>query len=334
MSVHTEDEAEAGVGDREGRWRVWVGAILWAAVVPFGGWAGLRASGWEPAFLWKQLVAFTPYVAALSLIVLVATLVLRQWWTCLVAMVAVGVLASAVIPRMVPDGNPAVAGPRMRVLAANLMAGSAPAEVLVSLARRERPDVLALQEVTPEAVVALDEAGLEPLLPHRVLRPRPGVTGSALYARFPLREQPMIDIHFGQARATLEVPGAPPVEVVSVHPCAPSASSRAWCWKAGLRALPRADVRGPVRILAGDFNATLDHAELRRLTSSGYRDAAAVVGDGLRPTWPAGWPSWVPPVVLDHVLADKRVAVRSFDIHELPRTDHRPVSADIVLPRR
>ena len=46
-------------------------------------------------------------------------------------------------------------------------------------------------------------------------------------------------------------------------------------WRGDLRALPPATPDGPLRILAGDFNATLDHAELRRLLDTGYEDAAA-----------------------------------------------------------
>ena len=42
-----------------------------------------------------------------------------------------------------------------------------------------------------------------------------------------------------------------------------------------------------MRLLVGDFNATLDHAALRRLLDTGYRDAASVVGQGMTPTcWP------------------------------------------------
>jgi endonuclease/exonuclease/phosphatase family metal-dependent hydrolase len=310
-----------------------VDVALWAAAVPFAAWAALRMSGWEPVFRWSQLVAFTPYVAAAALLVPVAALVLRRRRAAVAGAVVAGVLASAVVPRALPDGNPAAGGPRVRVMAANLLAGGVPAGHLVGLVRREQPDVLALQEVTPEAAAALDAAGLRPLLPHRVLRPSPGVVGSAVYARFPLREQPLIRIGFGQARARVEVPGAPPVEVVSVHPCAPSAPHLADCWKAGLRALPRADERGPVRILAGDFNATADHAEFRRLAGSGYRDAADVTGDGLTGTWPIAGAHRVPRVALDHVLADRRAAIGRFTTHELPETDHSAVQADLTLPR-
>jgi endonuclease/exonuclease/phosphatase family metal-dependent hydrolase len=215
-----------------------------------------------------------------------------------------------------------------------LAIGAVPPGDVVGLVRRERIDVLALQEATPALLAALDEAGLRPLLPHRVLHPAPGGAGSAVFAWFPLCAQPVISVGFAQARTLVEVPDAPPVEVVSVHPCAPVRPFLVPCWRAGLRALPRADVRGAVRVLAGDFNATLDHAALRRLTDSGYRDAADVTGDGLHGTWPVGWPTPLPRVALDHVLVDPRVVVRHTETHGLARSDHRALRADLVLPTR
>jgi endonuclease/exonuclease/phosphatase family metal-dependent hydrolase len=85
-----------------------------------------------------------------------------------------------------------------------------------------------------------------------------------------------------------------------------------------------------VRILAGDFNATLDHARLRRLIDTGYRDAADQLGEGLHPTFPIG--QRMPPITLDHVLADRRVGIRSFVARRVPRSDHRAVRAELVLP--
>jgi hypothetical protein len=36
--------------------------------------------------------------------------------------------------------------------------------------------------------------------------------------------------------------------------------------------------------------------------------------------------------VIDHVLADKRVGVRTVSVHTIPGTDHRAVFAELVLP--
>ena len=74
---------------------------------------------------------------------------------------------------------------------------------------------------------------------------------------------------------------------------------------------------GVVRILLGDFNATLDHQALRDVLDRGYVDAADAVGKALTPTWPRQ--RLLPPTVtIDHVLVDERVRVSDVGIHELP----------------
>ena len=53
-------------------------------------------------------------------------------------------------------------------------------------------------------------------------------------------------------------------------------------------------------ILAGDFNATNDHAQMRCFAADGYVDGAARVGAGYLATYPSdGWRR--PIVALDHV---------------------------------
>ncbi|MFI6515914.1 endonuclease/exonuclease/phosphatase family protein [Spirillospora sp. NPDC050679] len=333
--MHTETARDEETGAPVRARRRWADALAWAVVAPFAVWAVPRAAGWEPGFRWGQLVAFTPYVAMASLAAPVLALLLRRWPAALVAALAATMLAAAVLPRAMTGGNPDARGPELRVLASNLAYGRVPAAELLELVRSTRADVLTLQELTPEAVTALREAGIAEDLPHSVLRPEHGASGTGIFARHPLREQPAIRIGFTQTRAAMDVPGAPPVEVVSAHPCAPSVPAAARCWRDGLRALPpAAGEGGPVRVLAGDFNATLDHAALRRVVGTGYRDAADVAGAGLSTTWPESGPyrGRVPGVALDHVLADRRVAVRRFTTHLLPATDHRAVGAELVLP--
>ncbi|MEO5873812.1 MAG: endonuclease/exonuclease/phosphatase family protein, partial [Streptosporangiaceae bacterium] len=60
--------------------------------------------------------------------------------------------------------------------------------------------------------------------------------------------------------------------------------------------------------------------------------AADGTGDGLATTWPADGRPVPPGIAIDHVLADRRVAIRSFATHDLPRSDHRAVSAVLTLP--
>ena len=87
-----------------------------------------------------------------------------------------------------------------------------------------------------------------------------------------------------------------------------------------------------MRVLAGDFNATLDHAELRRLIGRGYHDAAERAGVALRPTWPVGKGLLPTLITIDHVLADRRVRVVSARSVRIPGSDHRGVLAELLLP--
>ena len=86
------------------------------------------------------------------------------------------------------------------------------------------------------------------------------------------------------------------------------------------------------RVLAGDFNATLDHAVFRGILRLGYSDAGLQTGNALTPTW--GAPGKRAMLTLDHVLVDRRSAVLDYSVHVLPGSDHRAVYAEIQLPER
>ena len=120
------------------------------------------------------------------------------------------------------------------------------------------------------------------------------------------------------------------VELVCVHPAAPGL--RRWGgpvrWRKELGELP--PPAGLPRVLAGDFNASLDHAVFRNVLRHGYADAAHQAGRSLTPTW--GMTGGL--FALDHVLVNRECAVLDYSVHVVPRTDHRAVFAEIQLPDR
>lgn len=163
--------------------------------------------------------------------------------------------------------------------------------------------------------------------------------GSALFSRLPLQD-PGYRKNWGgfyQVHATVTLPGGPPALLESVHTCSPFSLGQLHCWRTDVAREPHADdaPAGTLRVLAGDFNAALDHAPLRTLIGHGYRDAADAVGAGLVGTWgPYARHPFVPPVTLDHVLVAAPIGVESVRVYGVPRTDHRAVLATLTLPGR
>jgi endonuclease/exonuclease/phosphatase (EEP) superfamily protein YafD len=318
------------------RWHAWLRSAavvsVWALAVGCLAFAVVRAFGLERRWGGYTLIAFTPYAALGALVPLVSAVALRRWFAAAVALVAAVVFGFVLTPRAFGGADPA-RGPELRLMSVNMKIGAADAATVMRLATQNRVDVLVIQEFTPEADSALIAAGLGRALPYSTANPHRYAAGSGLFSRYPLTDtgHTALPHAFSQAYAVVHVPGAQPVYVRSVHPTAPSGPNRIPLWRRDLAAQPPADPHGQIRILAGDFNATLDHALLRRLIATGYRDAASRLGDGFTTTWPYdGRP--VPRVTLDHVLVDSRVGVSSFAAHRISGTDHRSIIVTLTLP--
>ncbi len=308
-------------------------AVRWGLAGVLVAWTLLRLLGLDLGWPVVPLLAFTPWVAAVAAVGAVAAALFgRRLFALLVAACAV-VLIVALAPRVVPNRAPADAkGVRLRVLAANVAGNEREGPAIVSLARRLRVDVLAVAELTREVANAYADAGIAKLLPYWSLNPQPAFFGSGLYGRRQLREAPApAGTRYGLSAAAASPRGAAPFEVLAIHVPAPTSPDDTADWRRDLRKLPGSG-EGGLRILAGDFNATLDHAELRRLIGRGYRDAAEQAGAGLRMTWPTDQSPLPAMVAIDHVLVDRRIRVASARTVAIPGSDHRGVLTELVLP--
>ncbi|GAA0372898.1 endonuclease/exonuclease/phosphatase family protein [Actinoallomurus spadix] len=295
---------------------------LWALARLFG---ADRIGPLDPLLI--PAMAAVPYALAAMVLPLAVAALVRDRPALIAAVVVTALFAGIALPRAVAGDTPRASGPEFRVLTANLRYGGAGDATLVDLARRTRADVLSVQEFTAEAAGRLDAAGIGRLFPYRILDPRPGAAGIGLYSRYPLTPSPVRPPTIsGMPSALVAVPGTAPVRMTAVHPPAPLGPDLD-AWRHDLPRLPRATPGGRVGILAGDFNATLDHAWLRQVIHSGYVDAADARGQGLVPTF-RPWP----PITIDHVLADRRCAVLRVKIYGQARSDHRALFAVLRLP--
>lgn len=269
-----------------------------------------------------------PYAVACGLLAGAVTLALGMWWTAGTLLVSSVVLGADLVPRLVPAREPTPDGRRVRVLAANLLFGRADVKAVVELVRAHEVDVLNVVELTAEWADELARAGLTDLLPYQILQPAPNGVGSGVLSRYPLTELDLAGptrLAHPSARVDL---GDMSVEVVAVHPVPPTDSASGW--RTDLSYLPPPGE--PIRILAGDFNATPDHAAFRRLLRAGYHDAGLQRGAALVPTWSLG--ERVPLFTLDHVLVDPRAHVASYRVFDVPGSDHKAVYAELVLTPR
>lgn len=315
---------------------------LWASAALVLAWSLVRTFGLERGFPLVPILAWTPFAIPPAIAIVTVAALARRWAPAMIALLATVLLIAAVVPRAFGGGHDGSDpnGSELRVMAANLKLGKADPAAVVELVREGEIDVLCVQELTARMASALQREGLGELLEHRVGGSAPSSSGSAIFSRYGLRVRPDANppgYPFRMPRAAVRIPGAAPLEIASVHPVPPTDPDATSEWQAGLEALPattedgaRGRDGGALTVLAGDFNATLDHAALRDVLDRGYVDAADATGNGLTPTWPQG--VFRPPVTIDHVLADERIGIDAYEVHDLAGSDHRAVSATLTLP--
>jgi endonuclease/exonuclease/phosphatase (EEP) superfamily protein YafD len=250
----------------------------------------------------------------------------------------------------------------LTVMSINSRFGKADAAEIVRLVRDNAVELLAIQEHTQALEDRLAAEGLGSLLPHRISSPMENGSGSATYSKHPIQAIGLIpDTPFQMPtfRLTLPVAGAgknvqgvagagntsrgreaATVEVTNVHTL-PPVDVRVGQWRSDLESLGRlvarngADAQGN-QLLLGDFNATYDHSEFRRLLDDvqGGRklvDVGTAAGARFTPTWPMdGQP--LPGITIDHVITSPRIPASGYAVHRVAGTDHAAVLATLDVP--
>lgn len=288
-----------------------------------------------------QLVSFRPEIALASVVAavvaaLVGLLLPRGSRLALVPLVAVLVVAGAVQTTvlLVRDHQPTVAASSaertVTVLGFNTL-GRAPASTLARLVEEQHAQVVVLTETSAataqKTAALLADAGI-PMQVHTSASIDPWVDGVALLVSPGLGTYPTsTPLPLRHGGLVTRAQGAP--TLVAVHPVSPSSVGSMSAWRAETRAAADECAANPGAVVAGDFNATIDHPGLRDLGPC--VDVAAEVGRAASGTWPAAVPSWLA-TPIDHVLVDGRTW-RPVSFRVLPATggsDHRPVVAVVA----
>lgn len=312
-----------------------LGFFLVTPALLFLAFAVLRIAGLvgiESVEVLVAAMALTPYVAGFGLALgLLCVLLRRRVVGVTVVLLALG-LGALLVPRLLSEEQPDADGERLRIMAINLFAGRADSQAVLRLVREQKIDVLVMPELTTQAETRLDAAGMAELLPNRVYDADTSGAGTGVASRFPLRQISLMEeTTLAQPSMVVDVPDTPDeadVQLTAVHIQPGVRSGSAATWLRELEGLPKRDER--VRILAGDFNASFDHAAFRTVLDRGYADAAESTGDGLEATWAS--PPYGPPVTIDHIVADDRCAFASYAVFDVPGTDHNALVSEIILP--
>ncbi|MEU6860332.1 endonuclease/exonuclease/phosphatase family protein [Glycomyces sp. NPDC046736] len=316
----------------------WVRGLSWVATAGVLFYTAVRVFGFETGWVLVTTVAFVPYFAIAALLGAGLQAAVRHWVAAITTGVAVAALAVVLVPRLAANEQPSADGPELTVMSVNLYVGQTDLEKVVGMVEEHRPDLLSVQELTPGAAEGLRELGLEALLPHTVLEPEELAVGTGLYSAHPIEVIDSVGRNgiFYQIGVEVDL-GGESVRFMAVHTAAPASPERIPLWEQDFEELPRPD-GGVPWILAGDFNATLDHRNLRELLDAGYVDAAEQTGDGLRPTWRPTEGGYLrgllkpPAVTLDHVLAESGIAVLDWQVLDKTGSDHAPILARLRLP--
>ncbi|MDY7100539.1 MAG: endonuclease/exonuclease/phosphatase family protein [Actinomycetota bacterium] len=231
-------------------------------------------------------------------------------------------------PDAVPDGAVTV-----RLVTSNVYEANPTPERLAAHLLDVDADLVLLQELTPELLDTFEAAGLTDGYPHRVLDPLPGAQGSGILSRLPLDDGRAFAVAGWPMTTALVTVGDAEVRVVNVHAAAPLSDENAARWERQLDELAGArDLGGDHVVLAGDFNATLQHAPLRGLLDADFREAYREAGRGLGATWPVGLVPLVGPLIrIDHVFVTPGLGVADIGLGSGHGSDHRPVVVDLVV---
>ncbi|WP_330305897.1 MULTISPECIES: endonuclease/exonuclease/phosphatase family protein [unclassified Streptomyces] len=320
----------AGARRRAGRTvGAWAAGLLFAGVSVVVGCRAADSDGITPV---PQLLAFLPWLLAPTGLGLLLAL-LARWRVGMVwGVLLLGCVAWFIEPygkTSEPGGTPLA---ELRVMTSNVEFGRG-TDALIPAVRRQKPDILFVEECEYGCSRALEDAfgGSRGVYPYREAVEGAGSDGSVIMSRFPLTGADGVRGTMGMPGAVADVDGHD-VRLQLAHPM-PPLPGQLGVWRrelGGLRDYAAAS-EGPT-ILAGDFNASQDHAAFRHILDTGLRDGARLTGDARTPSWPARTTPTLG-AQIDHVLVSEDFSANRATFLRITGTDHRALVVDVTLHR-
>ncbi|WP_405999624.1 endonuclease/exonuclease/phosphatase family protein [Streptomyces sp. NBC_00829] len=307
----------------------WLGALL--LIVPSAV-VGCRIADTDGITPVPQLLAFLPWLLLPAGAGLLLALLGRRRagvvWA--VAVLAVTGWYARPYDTGLADDPPGPVVARVSVLTSNVEFGQA-TEGLLAAVRREKPDLVFVQECARPCSDALAAKVSRADYPYRTVVKGDWASGSAILSKYPLRPAPGVESTLAMPGSVADIAGHP-VNLQLAHPLPPIPGGiRAWQRELGRVRAYATGVKGTPALIAGDFNATQDHAAFRRLLDAGaLRDSATLAGAARTPSWPSAARRPLG-AQIDHVLISEDFSARDARFLDLPDTDHRSLLVRLEL---
>lgn len=293
----------------------------------------------EPHWIGSLLAALRPYLGLVALLALALLCGARRTRA---ALAAGGLAAFNLFPLFplyfAPRASCGEGHAQLVLVSANLRVGTTDFTALFDWLERERPDVIALQEVQASMHAALAERALD--YPYRcfvpeVPNPRDRMEmGVALLSRHPF-ERLEVDHTLWEGRpvieAALRIEGQELV-LLATHVMRPGRSELTLVRNRMVRTLAERAREHARVILLGDLNTTGTQPIFAELLERGrLRDTRR--GFGWLPSWRSTRLVEGLPLDLDHVLASPELCVLDRRLGPDFGSDHLPVLVRLAIPR-
>ncbi|WP_227411006.1 endonuclease/exonuclease/phosphatase family protein [Bifidobacterium pullorum] len=329
------------------RFHRYLGGLLWVATFGVIAVMVLRMTpnGLDGKRYIPLVVAFVPWMAVLSAVILLISLMNRRRILAVISVLCLAmqlvwhvgflyprVALSSVARAAVASSTISVDDRYARLMTLNTRNGQADAAQIVRTVREQHVEVLALQELNSSMISRLNEAGIRELLPYSVVASvsssdNGGVNG--LWSAAPMTERTgdLIPIEASSIpAASIDFDGTL-IRFGSVHPFSPRPSNQG-LWDRGLGSISQLREDNHTFVLMGDFNATWDHASFRYLLGGRFVDAGENAGEWFHMTYPANKKLFgvipVPAAVeIDHIVHDRGVVVGDLDAVTIAGSDHK-----------
>ena len=299
---------------------------------------------------WKNLVLellshFKIQYLILNIVLFSGLLVTRRKKLIFISLLCLSLVSSEIIPWYIPPTSLGNHSDQLRILSLNVNTQNQSYSQVLSLVRREKPDVAVFMEINEAWVKQLNS--LNDILPNTVANANPYNLGIAVYSK---RKLENASVEFFGATNNPTIVGnltinGQVVSLIGTHPPPPKPGLLFQTRNKQLDQISQyIKSRSNTVVMVGDLNITMWSRYYKRFIST-TRLKNARQGFGTLPTWPTktNYPpysripslvTWLLSIPIDHCLISPDIKVVNIRTGPNVGSDHRPLITDLIIPEK